>query len=70
MVSIGGSFMKKSDTAWVLLTLAGLVLILLAGFYTGVPTLLDYLDYVFLAAGVVAFILAALKFRRRNFSTE
>jgi hypothetical protein len=58
--------MKKSDEGWVRLATAGLVLIIFAGSYTGVPTWLDYLDYGLLAGGVTALILAAYEFRRRD----
>ncbi|MHA2158760.1 MAG: hypothetical protein ACXABE_07655 [Candidatus Thorarchaeota archaeon] len=63
--------MKKSDEGWVRLANAGLVLIIFAGFYSGVPTWLDYLDYGLLAGGVTALIFAAYEFQRRNkVSTE
>jgi uncharacterized membrane-anchored protein len=58
--------MEKSDSGWVPLALTGLVLIILAGSYTGVPTWLDYLDYGLLAGGVITLILAAYEFQRRN----
>jgi len=58
--------MEKSDTDWVRFTIVGLVLIILAGFSSGVPTWWDYLDYGFLIGGVIALILAAFEFRRRN----
>ena len=58
--------MEKSDSYWVPLAITGIVLILLAGFQTSVPTWLNYLSYGFLPAGVVALILAALEYGRRN----
>ena len=58
--------MEKSDTYWVLLAITGIVLVFLAGFNTTPPTLLNYLSLGFLAGGVVALILAALEYGRRN----
>ncbi|MFX1578336.1 MAG: hypothetical protein ACFFBJ_01730 [Promethearchaeota archaeon] len=58
--------MQRSKIYWVVLTIIGIVFILLAGFYTGIPTWLDYLDYGFLAAGAVFLILAAIEFRRQK----
>ena len=57
--------MEKSDNYWALLTITGVVLILLAGFNTGVPVpWLGYLNYGFLIAGVFVLILATHEFRR------
>jgi hypothetical protein len=58
--------MQKTGNYWVALAAIGIVLIVLAGFSSGVPTWLDSLDYYFLAGGIVALILAAIEFRRRE----
>ena len=59
--------MEKSETDWVpFLVITGIVFLFVAGFYTGVPTWLDHLDYVFIVGGVVALILAAIELRKRN----
>jgi hypothetical protein len=58
--------MEKTGNYWVVLAAIGIVLIVLAGFSSGVPTWLDYLDYYFLAGGIVALILAAIEFRNRK----
>ena len=55
-----------SDNYWVLLAITGVVLVLLAGFNTGVSVpWLGYLNYGFLIAGVFILILA-VEFRRRR----
>ena len=54
------------ETKWFPLAITGVVLILLSGFNTSVPSWLNYLGYGFLAGGVVALILAAYEFQRRN----
>jgi hypothetical protein len=57
---------ERSDNYWVLLAITGVVLVLLAGFNTGVPVpWLGYLNYGFLIAGVFILILA-VEFRRRR----
>ena len=58
--------MQKSENYWVVLAVIGIIFILLAGFYTGVPTWLDYLDYGFLAGGAISLTLAAFEFRKRK----
>jgi hypothetical protein len=58
--------MQKTGNYWVVLASIGIVLIVLAGFSTGLPTWLDYLDYGLLTCGVIALILAAIEFRRRK----
>lgn len=58
--------MQKTGNYWAVLAAIGIVLIVLAGFYTGVPTWLDYFDYGLLTCGVIALVLAAIEFRRRE----
>ncbi|MFW9833510.1 MAG: mercury resistance system transport protein MerF [Candidatus Thorarchaeota archaeon] len=58
--------MRSSENYWYVFAVIGIYLILLAGYYSGVPTWLDYLDYVFLPVGAVFLILAAIEFRRRK----
>ncbi|NHI89687.1 MAG: hypothetical protein EAX87_09195 [Candidatus Thorarchaeota archaeon] len=58
--------MQKTGNDWAVLAAIGIVFIVLAGFSTGVPTGLDYLDYGLLAGGVVALVFAAIEFRRRK----
>ncbi len=54
------------ETKWRPLAITGVVLILLGGFNTTPPSWVNYLSFGFLAGGVVALILAADEFRRRN----
>ncbi len=61
------------ETKWLPLAITGVVLIVLAGFDTsptGVTTWLNYLSFGFLAGGVIALILAAHEFQRRNKMSE
>ena len=54
------------EAKWRPLAIIGVVLILLGGFNTTVPTWLNYLSFGFFVGGVITLILAALEFRRRN----
>jgi 1,4-dihydroxy-2-naphthoate octaprenyltransferase len=58
--------MWSSENYWYVLAVIGIFFILFAGFYTGIPTWLNYLDYGFLSVGAVFLILAAIEFRRQK----
>jgi hypothetical protein len=56
--------MERTENYWIALAVIGIVFILLAGLYTGVPTWVDYLDYGLLACGIIALLFAAIEFRK------